>query len=52
MKIDKRFIINVGELTEKAYLPTPRRKRKISILVSHGEWLPVIDGDTGKVVMI
>ena len=46
--VDERFIIKVADLMETDSLPYPRKKRKISILVNYGEWLPIIDGSTGK----
>jgi hypothetical protein len=52
MGIDKKYYVNVREVMLKAYLPRPRRKHKISVIVSDGEWLPIIDGSTGKVVMV
>lgn len=45
--MDNRYYINVKKLmTEK--LPRPRLKPVIYIV--DGEWLPLIDGDTGKIM--
>ena len=50
--IDERYVINVAKLMQIHTLPYPRKRRKISIIVNCDEWLPVIDGSTGKVVMV
>ena len=47
--IDLRYYINVYGLM---MLDLPRPRRKVSVIVNHDEWLPIIDGDTGKVVMV
>ena len=48
-KIDLNYYINVYDLM---MLDLPRPKRKVSVIVNYDEWLPVIDGDTGRVVMV
>ena len=44
-KIDPKYYINVKELMART-LPRPRLKR--TIIVDHGEWLPIIGVDTGR----
>lgn len=50
--VDRKYYVNVRECMLKAYLPRPYKKHEISILVNDGEWLPLIDGDTGEVVKV
>ena len=50
-RIDSRYYVNVKSLMREA-LPRPTLKRTISVIVNDGEWLPIMDGDTGKVVKI
>ena len=50
--VDLKYYVNVRDCMLKAYLPRPRRKHKVSVLVSDGEWLPIIDGDTGLMVKV
>ena len=47
--MDEKYYVNVKTLMDKM-LPRPRRK--VSVIVNYDEWLPIIDGDTGKVVMV
>lgn len=49
--IDEKYYINVKELMINR-LPRPSKKHKISVVINDGEWLPVIDGSTGKVMKI
>ena len=46
--IDHHYLIRVRELM----LPRPTPIRRVSIIVNEGEWLPVIDGDTGEMVKV
>ena len=48
-EIDLKYYINVYNLMN---LDLPRPRRKVSVIVNNGEWLPIVDGDTGKVVMV
>ena len=51
MTSDERYV-NVAKLMQIHSLPYPRKKRKVSIIADPDEWLPVIDGSTGKVIMV
>lgn len=46
-EIDKRYYINVKELMLRKFLPRPLPKNRVTVIVNDGEWLPIIDGDTG-----